>query len=220
MQGFVFNTRRPSSPTARVREALGYLFDFEWTNKNLFYGAYTRTKSYFAQFRPRLARPAAGRRAEAPRSLSRARSRTRSSPRPMSRRRPTAAATSATTGAGARALQAKRAGRIKDEQARQRQDRRALRLRVPADEPEFERIILPFLTEPRALGIVADVRTVDPAQYENRLRDFDFDMIVAQLCRSRSSPGNEQRDFCGSKAGATSPAATTVGHQATRWSTI
>ncbi len=47
MQGFIFNTRRPIFADRRVRRALGYLFDFEWTNKNLLYGAYTRTRSYW-----------------------------------------------------------------------------------------------------------------------------------------------------------------------------
>ncbi|MBT6384426.1 MAG: ABC transporter substrate-binding protein, partial [Alphaproteobacteria bacterium] len=46
MQAFVFNSRRPQFSDPRVRRALGYAFDFEWTNKNLFYGQYTRTKSY------------------------------------------------------------------------------------------------------------------------------------------------------------------------------
>ena len=48
MQGFVFNTRRPIFQDPRVRRALAYAFDFEWSNKNLFYGAYTRTRSYFS----------------------------------------------------------------------------------------------------------------------------------------------------------------------------
>ena len=48
MQGFVLNTRRPIFQDPRVRRALAYAFDFEWSNKNLFYGAYTRTKSYFS----------------------------------------------------------------------------------------------------------------------------------------------------------------------------
>ena len=47
MQCFVFNLRKPMFQDRRVREALGYAFDFEWANKNLFYGQYTRTKSYF-----------------------------------------------------------------------------------------------------------------------------------------------------------------------------
>ena len=48
MQGFGFNLRRPLFQDPRVRQALAYAFDFEWSNKNLFYGAYTRTRSYFA----------------------------------------------------------------------------------------------------------------------------------------------------------------------------
>ena len=48
MQAFVFNTRRPIFQDRRVRQALGYAFDFEWANKNLFHGAYTRTRSYFS----------------------------------------------------------------------------------------------------------------------------------------------------------------------------
>ncbi len=48
MQAFVFNTRRPIFQDRRVRQALGYAFDFEWANKSLFYGAYTRTRSYFS----------------------------------------------------------------------------------------------------------------------------------------------------------------------------
>ena len=48
MQCFVFNTRRPIFQDRRVREALAYAFDFEWTNKNLFYGQYTRSTSFFS----------------------------------------------------------------------------------------------------------------------------------------------------------------------------
>ena len=62
MQCFVFNLRKPIFQDVRVREALGYAFDFEWCNKNLFYGQYKRTKSYLRQFRARLHRPAQRRR--------------------------------------------------------------------------------------------------------------------------------------------------------------
>ena len=48
MQGYAMNTRRPVFADPRVRQAVAWAFDFEWTNKNLFYGAYTRTLSYFS----------------------------------------------------------------------------------------------------------------------------------------------------------------------------
>ena len=48
MQGFAMNTRRDQFKDARVREAMALAFDFEWCNVNLFYGAYTRTNSYFS----------------------------------------------------------------------------------------------------------------------------------------------------------------------------
>jgi microcin C transport system substrate-binding protein len=48
MQAFVFNTRKEMFKDHRVREAIGYAFDFEWSNKNLFYGAYKRTASFFS----------------------------------------------------------------------------------------------------------------------------------------------------------------------------
>ena len=66
----------------------------------------------------------------------------------------------------------------------------------------FERIVLPYVRNLRRLGIDARVRVVDSSQYINRLRTFDFDMIVAVWPQS-TSPGNEQRDFWGSAAAKT-----------------
>jgi len=65
--------------------------------------------------------------------------------------------------------------------------------------PEFERIVLPFIQNLERLGIRATVRVVDTAQYQNRIDDFDFDMASAVWGQS-PSPGNEQRDYWGSKA--------------------
>jgi microcin C transport system substrate-binding protein len=62
----------------------------------------------------------------------------------------------------------------------------------------MERIALPFASNLEKLGIKATVRSVDPAQYQNRVRDFDFDMIVGSFPQSQS-PGNEQRDFWSSE---------------------
>ncbi|TLN21993.1 ABC transporter substrate-binding protein, partial [bacterium] len=67
------------------------------------------------------------------------------------------------------------------------------------DNPAFERISLPFTKNLEKLGIEAKVRTIDPSQYENRMENFDFDMTVEVFGQSQS-PGNEQRDFWGSKA--------------------
>jgi len=64
---------------------------------------------------------------------------------------------------------------------------------------DFERIVAPYVQNLKRLGIAARIRTVDPAQYINRVRDFDFDMVVASFQQSLS-PGNEQRDFWSSES--------------------
>ena len=65
--------------------------------------------------------------------------------------------------------------------------------------PDFERVILPFIQNLKRLGVSGNIRTVDPSQYQNRIRDFDFDMIVFTFGQS-NSPGNEQRDLWSSNA--------------------
>jgi microcin C transport system substrate-binding protein len=66
-------------------------------------------------------------------------------------------------------------------------------------DPSFERVLLFFKPSLERLGITVTIRTVDAAQYENRLRNWDFDMIVASWPQSLS-PGNEQREFWSSQA--------------------
>ena len=66
-------------------------------------------------------------------------------------------------------------------------------------DPNFERIFLFYKPSLERLGVTVSVRTVDDAQYENRLRSWDFDIIVASWPQSLS-PGNEQRGFWGSPA--------------------
>src|SRR5207244_11843688 len=67
------------------------------------------------------------------------------------------------------------------------------------DNPQFERIVLPFAKNLERMGITARVRTVDNAQYQKRMETFDYDMAVVAFGESLS-PGNEQRDFWGSQA--------------------
>src|SRR5262249_42963264 len=73
------------------------------------------------------------------------------------------------------------------------------------EQPDFEKVILFYKASLERLGVGVTVRTVDPSQYQNRLRNWDFDIVTALWLQSLS-PGNEQRDFWGSQA-ADTPAA-------------
>ncbi|MBI3800459.1 MAG: ABC transporter substrate-binding protein, partial [Deltaproteobacteria bacterium] len=193
MQGYVYNTRRPIFQDRRVRQALGYVFDFEWTNKNLFYGAYTRTKSYFANSdlaSGGLPSPAELRILE-----------------PFRGQVPPEVFTQAyepptTDGSGnirnnlveALRLLQEAGWTIKDKQLVNSRTGEPLQFEILLADPSFERIALPFAKNLERLGVTARVRTVDTAQYQNRLDNFDFDMTVGVWPESMS-PGNEQVDF-------------------------
>ncbi len=198
MQGFVFNTRRPIFSDRRVRRALAYAFDYEWTNRVLFHGAYARTASYFSNselaatglpgpgelkllepFRDRLPEEVFARPYEPP----------------------------ATDGTheGLRANLLKglalldEAGwEVREGRLVNRETGQPMRFEILLDSPSFERIVLPFIGNLRRLGVEATVRTVDASQYINRRRNFDFDMMVHVWGQSLS-PGNEQYDYWSSE---------------------
>ena len=113
MQGFVFNLRRDLFKDRRVREAIGLAYDFEWQNKNLSYGFYTRTRSYFGNCELEAKGLPSPEELEDPRAAARARFPTRSSPPSSSRRRPTARATSASR--LRKAIAAPEGGRLGDQ---------------------------------------------------------------------------------------------------------
>ncbi|HVO14502.1 MAG TPA: extracellular solute-binding protein [Alphaproteobacteria bacterium] len=196
MQAFVFNTRKEMFKDPRVREALGYAFDFEWTNKNLFYGEYVRTKSYFANSELASRGLPTG---EELQILEKFRGKV-----------PDALFTKEFTvpvydGSGdirpglrqAFALLKQAGWEIKNGALIDPGTGRQMEFEFMLVQPEFERIVLPFVQNLQKLGIKARVRLVDPAQYENRVNDFDFDMIIGGWGESLS-PGNEQREFWGS----------------------
>ena len=205
MQGFAFNTRRPVFQDARVRRALAYAFDFEWTNKNLFYGAYTRTKSYFSNSE------LASRGLPGPDELAVL--------EPFKGKVPDEVFTKeyqppTTDGSGNNRDGAREALRLLGEAGWTVKGGKLvngkgepLSFEILIDEPTWERIVLPFVKNLERLGVTARLRTVDAAQYQKRVEDYDFDMVVV-LWRQSMSPGNEQRDFWGS-AGATTPAPAT-----------
>jgi len=193
MQGFVYNLRRPLFQDSRVRQALAYAFDFEWSNRNLFYDQYTRTRSYFDNSE------LAARGLPSPEELAVL--------EPLRKDLPAAVFTTAyeppvaNDGEQLRA-NLQKALHLLQEAGWTFQGRKLVhaktgepfRFELLIDEPTWERIGLPFARNLERLGIEMSVRSVDSAQYENRGRDFDFDMVVNVWGQSLS-PGNEQRDF-------------------------
>lgn len=201
MQGFVMNTRRSVFRDRRVRRALAYAFDFEWTNRNLFFGQYTRTESYFsnselaARGLPegdelKVLEPYRGR---VPDEVF---------------TRPYVAPSTDGTGwprknlTRAFALLAEAGWVVRDMKLVNAETGEPMRFEILLVSSAFERIVLPFTRNLKRLGIDASVRLVDGAQYQNRVRSFDFDMIVSTWGQS-NSPGNEQRTFWGSDAART-----------------
>jgi microcin C transport system substrate-binding protein len=200
MQGFVYNTRRPVFRDPRVRRALAHAFDFEWTNVHLFYGAYTRTRSYFSNSE------LASRGLPGPDELAVL--------APFRDRVPEEVFTTeyrppSTEPDGLRpdlieALRLlKDAGWVvRDLRLVNAETGEPMTFEILIAEPTWERIALPFVKNLERLGVAARVRTVDSAQYEYRLKHFDFDMTVAVFGQSLS-PGNEQADYWGSASAAT-----------------
>ncbi len=193
MQGFVFNTRRALFQDRRVREALGYAFDFEWTNPALFFDQYTRTENHFANSELASSGLPMGPELEI---LERFRGRVPDEVFTKEFRAPV------TDGSGwprdnlARAFQllAEAGWVVRDMKLVNAETGRQMRFEILLVSAAFERVVLPFVHNLRRLGIDARVRLVDQSQYINRLRSFDFDMIVFKWGQS-DSPGNEQRSY-------------------------
>ena len=193
MQGFIYNMRRPLFQNPALRQALAYAFDFEWANQNLFFGQYTRTQSYFSN--TELA--STGLPSEAELELL----------EPLRGQIPDAVFTEAyeapsTEGKGGLRSNLRQANRILKQAGYVIRDGKLIDPATDAPvtfevlliDPGFERIVLPFTQNLARLGVDATVRVIDSAQYQNRLRAFEFDMVVGSLPQS-ASPGNEQRDF-------------------------
>ncbi len=196
MQAFVMNTRRSKFADPRVRKALGYAFDFEWTNKQLFYGQYTRTESYFSNSELAASGKPTGEEFEI---LERFRDQLPPEvfddpPRPPK-----------TDGSGharrnlrtALNLLAEAGWAVKDLKLINETTGEPMEFEILLVSQAFERIVLPFTRNLSRLGIDARVRLVDQSQYLNRVRAFDFDMLISGWGQSES-PGNEQRSFWGS----------------------
>ena len=197
IQGWFFNIRRPALQDPRIREAIGDAFDFAWTNKNLMYGAYERTTSYFensdmaAKGLPdaqelALLEPFRG---KVPAEVF---------------GEPYTPPVSDGTGQDRNLLRHANqlflaAGCKRQNTTLLLPDGRPFQLEFLYDESGLEPHTQSFIKNLRQLGVDARIRLVDPAQYKLRLDNFDFDVITQRLVMSQS-PGEELRSLFGSEA--------------------
>jgi len=192
MQGFVFNTRKLLFQDRRVRKALGLVFDFEWTNKTLFFSQYTRSNSYFSNSNF----AAAGLPDSAELQLL----------EPYRDQLPAEVFSQAllppsTDPPGslrANMQEAKmlleQAGWTIKEGTLVNVQNEPFRFEILLADGSFERVIAPYVSNLKKLGVDVTYRAIDPALYADRIKNFGFDMVVTTYGQSQS-PGNEQRDF-------------------------
>ena len=196
-QAYFFNQRRARFADPRVREALNWAFDFEWTNKALFYGLYERSTSIFEN--SDLA-------AKAPPSAAEL-----ALLEPFRGRLPAAAferpyQPPKTDGSGNLRGELRRAIKLLAEAGWTLKDGRLVNaggepfeIEFIIDSQGFERIILPYVKNLERLGIAARLRLLDSAQYIKRVQEFDFDVATARYSGTLT-PGVEQRNRWGSEA--------------------
>ena len=209
MQAFAFNTRKELFNNKNVREALSYAFDFEWTNTNLFYGAYKRTNSFFEnselassklpgetelkllnEYRDVLPPEVFNKEFNPPKTDGSG-----------FIRKELSKATSLLKEAG---------WELNEGKLINKESGKHFEFEILLVSPAFERIVFPFKDNLEKLGISVSVRTIDSSQYQQRLETFDFDMVVSSF-RQSLSPGNEQRNFWGSDAANTNGSRNIIG---------
>lgn len=198
MQAFAMNIRREKFADPRLRRALNFAFDFEEMNKQIFFGQYKRISSYFDGTELASSGLPQGRELEI---LETVRTQV-----------PAEVFTTAYTnpvGGNPEAVRdnLREALRLLKEAGYEVRDRKLVdvktgtpfALELLVEDPSFERVMLFFKPSLERLGIAASVRIIDPIQYENRLRSWDFDVVTSSWGESLS-PGNEQREYWGSQS--------------------
>ena len=196
-QGFFINTRRQQLKDPRVRKALDLAFDFEWTNRTTFFDLYTRTDSYLENSEMKAeGEPSAAERALLT-TLGAAVSEEALGPAYLPPK-------SDGSGRDRKNLQAavkllNEAGWTVKNGVRVNAKGAPLKIEFLMFEPTFERVVAPYLKNLKMLGIEASMRTVDPAQYERRVKNFDFDMTTRRYVM-RNTPGVELSSYFGSDA--------------------
>jgi len=191
MQGFVFNTRKSLFQDSRVRQALGLALDFGWTNQTLFFDQYTRNNSYFSNSNlAAVDLPGEGElsllepfRKVLPAEVFTTPLAPPTTEPPSSLRKNLRLAKKLLFEAG---------WTFKNGMLTKNDEPFSFELLLVS--PSFERVMAPYVKNLEKLGIKASYRTIDAALYIDRMKNFDFDMIVNVYGQSQS-PGNEQRSY-------------------------
>ena len=198
MQAFVLNTRRAKFSDPRVRRAFNLALDFEEMNKQFFFGSYHRINSFFEGTELASSGLPTGLereilqtvRDEVPPEVFTTEYKNPVNGSPEAVRNNLREATRLLRQAG---------WEIRDQKLVNAKTGEPMTAEFLLEEPVFERFVLFYKPILERLGIEVTVRTVDDAQYENRTRAFDFDIVVGSWGQSLS-PGNEQRGNWGSRA--------------------
>ncbi|MZR29377.1 extracellular solute-binding protein [Sneathiella litorea] len=197
LQAFFMNSRRAPFDNIKARKAFSILFDYEWTNQNLFYGLYDRLGSIFENSDMK----ATGLPTAAELDLL----------TPYRDILPAAVFTQEftppkTDGSGNIRLQIREALKLFKEAGWTIQDKKLvdatgqqMQVAFLLYEQSFTRIINPYVANLKRTGIDASVRVIDSASWQNRVREFDFDIVVRRFPQSQV-PGVEQRDWWGSES--------------------
>lgn len=192
IQGFLMNTRREIFQDIRVRKALGLALDFEWINKSLFHDQYTRSNSFFSN--SYLAAQGL------PEGLERQYLETYKDilPEEIFTKHLSPPTASDADGMRKNLLEAKKlleeAGWFIKNGSLVNIKGQKFAFDILLVSPAFERVMAAYVKNLEKLGIRAEYRAIDPALYAERLKSFDFDMIVMSYGQSQS-PGNEQRNY-------------------------
>ena len=208
IQAFIFNTRRPLFKDMAARKAINYAFDFEWSNNALFYQSYKRCYSFFSNSEFAATGLPAGRELEI---LDAYRDQLPASVFTEVYQPPV------TDGSGHNRGNLRIAKKLLEDAGYQvvnnqlmTPDGQPFTFELLLVSPAFERIVNPFVKNLSRLGITVFTRLVDTSQYINRIRSFDFDMLVQSIGQSES-PGNEQWSYWGSDAADTQGSQNLIG---------
>ncbi|MGB4107128.1 MAG: extracellular solute-binding protein [Alphaproteobacteria bacterium] len=192
IQGYIYNLRRSVFQDAKVREALAYAFDFEWSNKQFAFGSYKRSRSYFSNSELASTGLPQGRELEI---LEKYRGKIPDEVFTAEYNPPKSDGSGNNRAGLAKAKEIlDAAGWVMGPDGVRAKNGVKLQFEIIDSNPQFERWTLPFIQNMQKLGVKATFRVVDTAQYQNRMNEFDYDMTVLPIGQS-DSPGNEQRDF-------------------------